>query len=184
VCALAGGYYSYPGSLTTPTCNPVVTWVVLANVLPITQASLDKFLAVQGETGVETAKHGNARPLLPLNGRTVYATSNVKSMPCPTEENLCTYAGPKRGMGPDPSEDAKIVGGILGAVSGVLLLALIYMCSQKNVNKNEVIVSSKPEYLPAPGLVTGFTMGVPSMPVVQSVQSANGVPMKSVHMGV
>jgi hypothetical protein len=184
VCALAGGYYSYPGSLTTPTCNPVVTWVVLANVMPITQASLDKFLAVQGETGVETAKHGNARPLLPLNGRTVYATSNVKSAPCPTAENLCTYAGPKRGMGPTGSEDAELVGGILGAISGVLLLALIYMCSKKNENRNEVIVSSKPEYLPTPGLVTGFTMGVPSMPVVQSVQSANGVPMKSVHMGV
>ena len=87
-------------------------------------------------------------------------------------------------MGPTGSEDAELVGGILGAISGVLLLALIYMCSKKNENRNEVIVSSKPEYLPTPGLVTGFTMGVPSMPVVQSVQSANGVPMKSVHMGV
>ena len=31
------GYYTYPGSLTTPKCNPIVTWVVLASVLDITQ---------------------------------------------------------------------------------------------------------------------------------------------------
>lgn len=27
------GFYTYAGSLTTPTCNPVVTWVVLKKVL-------------------------------------------------------------------------------------------------------------------------------------------------------
>ena len=31
------GYYTYPGSLTTPTCNPVVTWVVLASAIDVTE---------------------------------------------------------------------------------------------------------------------------------------------------
>ena len=31
----SAGFYTYPGSLTTPTCNPVVTWVVLASELPV-----------------------------------------------------------------------------------------------------------------------------------------------------
>jgi len=36
----SAGFYSYAGSLTTPTCNPVVTWVVLASVKPILGACL------------------------------------------------------------------------------------------------------------------------------------------------
>ena len=34
------GYYTYPGSLTTPTCNPVVTWVVLASAIEVTEVRL------------------------------------------------------------------------------------------------------------------------------------------------
>jgi len=34
------GYYTYPGSLTTPTCNPVVTWVVLASAIDVTEVCL------------------------------------------------------------------------------------------------------------------------------------------------
>ena len=34
------GFYSYKGSLTTPTCNPVVTWVVLNSVKTISGACL------------------------------------------------------------------------------------------------------------------------------------------------
>ncbi|KAJ1488382.1 alpha carbonic anhydrase, partial [Baffinella frigidus] len=67
-----GGYYSYGGSLTTPTCNAVVTWVVMANSLPITQKSLDMFLAIKQEAGDLTRIHGNARPLQALGSRTVY----------------------------------------------------------------------------------------------------------------
>lgn len=31
------GYYTYAGSLTTPPCNPVVTWVVLASAIDVTE---------------------------------------------------------------------------------------------------------------------------------------------------
>lgn len=34
------GYYTYAGSLTTPTCNPVVTWVVLASAIDVTEVRL------------------------------------------------------------------------------------------------------------------------------------------------
>jgi carbonic anhydrase len=37
---ISQGYYTYSGSLTTPPCNPVVTWVVLASVIDITQVAV------------------------------------------------------------------------------------------------------------------------------------------------
>lgn len=33
-----GTYYTYPGSLTTPTCDESVKWVVFKEVVPITSA--------------------------------------------------------------------------------------------------------------------------------------------------
>jgi carbonic anhydrase len=38
------GYYTYRGSLTTPTCNPVVTWVVLASAIEVTEVCLRALL--------------------------------------------------------------------------------------------------------------------------------------------
>ena len=37
------GFYTYPGSLTTPTCNPVVTWIVMHKVAKIRSSTLDLF---------------------------------------------------------------------------------------------------------------------------------------------
>ena len=37
-----GYYYTYAGGLTTPTCNEVVTWVVMENVKKVTQETLNK----------------------------------------------------------------------------------------------------------------------------------------------
>ena len=65
------GYYTYPGSLTTPTCNPVVTWVVLASVLHISQATIDAFLGISKDA-LKISEHGNYRNLQPLGDRIVY----------------------------------------------------------------------------------------------------------------
>jgi len=55
-------FYRYPGSLTTPICTEVATWMVMKNPIELSEAQI-----------VEYAKHyrDNARPLQPLNGRPV-----------------------------------------------------------------------------------------------------------------
>jgi carbonic anhydrase len=55
-------FYRYPGSLTTPICNEVVTWYVMQQPVEMSEAQI-----------VEYAKHYNntARPLQPLNDRPV-----------------------------------------------------------------------------------------------------------------
>ena len=56
------GYYRFTGSLTTPPCSEDVTWLVLKTPVQISQAEQAAF----------AAKHAhNARPVQPLNGRTV-----------------------------------------------------------------------------------------------------------------
>ena len=55
-------FYRYPGSLTTPICNEVVTWLVMKNPVELSEAQI-----------VEYTKHyhNTARPLQPFNGRPV-----------------------------------------------------------------------------------------------------------------
>lgn len=162
-----GGYYSYGGSLTTPTCNAVVTWVVMANALPITQASLDMFLALKQDAaggGDLTRIHGNARPLQAMGSRKVYATAGVNTVGCPTEENFCMQAGVNYGKGEDgEGSDAEVVGGVLGAICGVLILALIYMCTKSSPAPApmtaDVQMSAKPTPVQAKqGVTSGFAM--------------------------
>ena len=50
----SGNYSAYPGGLTTPTCNEIVTWVVMETPKKITRATLDKFKAAP----IPTAKRG------------------------------------------------------------------------------------------------------------------------------
>ena len=57
-----GTYFTYTGSLTTPPCTEGVKWVVLSAPVTVSQAQLDKFTALFAH---------NARPVEPLNGRTV-----------------------------------------------------------------------------------------------------------------
>ncbi len=56
------GYYNFAGSLTTPPCSEEVNWFVLKTPVDMSDAQLKRFAQVY--------KH-NARPVQPLNGRTV-----------------------------------------------------------------------------------------------------------------
>jgi len=55
-------YYTFPGSLTTPPCSENVTWFVLARPVMLSKQQIAKFAAIYPN---------NARPVQPLNGRTV-----------------------------------------------------------------------------------------------------------------
>lgn len=55
-------YYAYPGSLTTPPCSPIVTWIVLRNPAEMSQEQFDAFRRIMGN---------NFRSLQLLNGRTI-----------------------------------------------------------------------------------------------------------------
>lgn len=63
-----GSILTYPGSLTTPGCNEIVTWVIISEPLEIStrQAELLRDWEYNG------TKIGNThRPVQPLNGRTI-----------------------------------------------------------------------------------------------------------------
>jgi carbonic anhydrase len=55
-------FYRFPGSLTTPICNEVVTWYLLRNPVELSPDQIQEY-----------AKHyhNTARPIQPLNGRPV-----------------------------------------------------------------------------------------------------------------
>lgn len=65
---LAGGYWSYNGSLTTPPCTEVVTWFMMATPMIISSAQL---AALQSTTSFGQ----NNRTTQKLNGRTIYWTA-------------------------------------------------------------------------------------------------------------
>jgi carbonic anhydrase len=55
-------FYRFPGSLTTPICNEVVTWYVMKNPIELSESQIQEY----------TKRYPNtARPLQPLNGRPV-----------------------------------------------------------------------------------------------------------------
>ncbi|WP_420439557.1 carbonic anhydrase [Candidatus Palauibacter sp.] len=56
------GYFRYQGSLTTPPCSEVVSWVVMTESISVSQAQIDAFAALYPM---------NARPVQPLNGREI-----------------------------------------------------------------------------------------------------------------
>jgi carbonic anhydrase len=62
-------YYNYEGSLTTPTCNEVVTWYVMEGAIAISQAQLDAFRGLNYQCGAPMVD--NFRPPQPLNNRIV-----------------------------------------------------------------------------------------------------------------
>jgi carbonic anhydrase len=60
----ATGYYTYAGSLTTPPCSEIVTWLVLKTPMTASAAQIAAFKAVESI---------NNRPVQSLNGRTLKA---------------------------------------------------------------------------------------------------------------
>ena len=59
-------YYRYQGSLTTPPCSEVVSWVVMTDSISVSQAQIDAFAALYPM---------NARPVQPLNEREIQLRS-------------------------------------------------------------------------------------------------------------
>ncbi len=57
-----GSHYRYPGSLTTPGCSEIVSWVVMAESIAVSQEQVEAFAAIYPM---------NARPVQPLNERTI-----------------------------------------------------------------------------------------------------------------
>ena len=55
-------FYRFPGSLTTPICNEVVTWYVMKNPIQLSEAQIAEY---------GKRYHNTARPLQPLNDRPV-----------------------------------------------------------------------------------------------------------------
>jgi len=62
-------FYRYPGSLTTPTCNEVVTWTVFDKAVPISEKQMEAFRALQFSDS--TALVNNFRPPQALLNRKV-----------------------------------------------------------------------------------------------------------------
>lgn len=56
------GFYRFPGSLTTPICNEVVTWYVMKNPIELSEPQIAEYTKLY---------HNTARPLQPLNDRPV-----------------------------------------------------------------------------------------------------------------
>mmetsp|Transcript_62413 Transcript_62413/g.135506 ORF Transcript_62413/g.135506 Transcript_62413/m.135506 type:complete len:1139 (-) Transcript_62413:437-3853(-) len=67
---LAGSFFAYRGSLTTPPCSETVQWVVLEQPLEVSEAQVQAFKTMYGDPA-------NNRPLQLLNGRNVVKDSEV-----------------------------------------------------------------------------------------------------------
>ena len=55
-------FYRFPGSLTTPICNEVVTWYLLKNPIELSESQIGEYTRHY---------HNTARPIQSLNGRPV-----------------------------------------------------------------------------------------------------------------
>lgn len=68
-------YYTYGGSLTTPPCSEVVTWIEFINTIPLTHNQIEVFRHLKNEYG-EMMSH-NFRPTQPLYGRLIRLNADI-----------------------------------------------------------------------------------------------------------
>jgi carbonic anhydrase len=67
-----GEYYTYDGSLTTPDCNEIVTWLLTSEVLEVSSSQLSFFTSKWANDPNFGNGNGNNRPVQPINGRTIF----------------------------------------------------------------------------------------------------------------
>ncbi|XP_043289329.1 carbonic anhydrase 2-like [Venturia canescens] len=68
--SLMQNYFTYNGSLTTPPCSEVVTWIDFKDPLPLSHAQIAAFRDVRTSEGSKLTH--NFRPVQPLEDRVVY----------------------------------------------------------------------------------------------------------------
>lgn len=69
IIPLKGGYYTYEGSLTTPPCSEIVTWLIMKDYLEISSKYLLKFRNILDHKGKQVLN--NNRGLLKVNERKI-----------------------------------------------------------------------------------------------------------------
>ncbi|XP_055906791.1 carbonic anhydrase 2 [Eupeodes corollae] len=89
---LSGGYLSYPGSLTTPSCAESVTWLVLLDTFPVTLDQVNKFKGVETYGGKKLSD--NYRDLQRKNNRPVLVVhQDSSSAPAPINMSAMSLFG-------------------------------------------------------------------------------------------
>ncbi|CAO1306383.1 unnamed protein product [Diamesa hyperborea] len=67
-------YYVYNGSLTTPPCSEVVTWIDFLVPIPLSHDQIENFRSLEDNEG--NIMNHNFRPIQPINDRIVWFNSN------------------------------------------------------------------------------------------------------------
>jgi len=87
--------WSYSGSLTTPPCSEIVTWIVTNEPQPISTAQLKQITSHFADNYNYAHGNGNNRATQPLNGRSIYLRSSesAESSAITTQISLALMAG-------------------------------------------------------------------------------------------
>ncbi|XP_055852004.1 carbonic anhydrase 2 [Episyrphus balteatus] len=82
---LSGGYLSYPGSLTTPSCAEAVTWIVLLDTFPVTLDQVNEFKGIETYGGKKLTDNyrdvqkKNNRPVLVVHQESSDAPASLRA---------------------------------------------------------------------------------------------------------
>ena len=77
--------FTYDGSLTTPTCDEIINWVVVHDPQPLSQAQFDAINArwAGNSTWNGGTGNGNNRMTMPINQRNIYKRTNERAFVIP-----------------------------------------------------------------------------------------------------